>query len=232
MVEDNTVYGNGICGIQAYSNRWIVQGNNVYGNGTRPDEAGSGVKAFDDKNGSGSWGDNNIFRFNTVSGQGGLPTDANGIQLDHYSDNNVVEWNTIYGNNGQGISVYKARGSKIRGNLVFDNNLVQHTTINGEIVVWDDSATDRTKDTSVAGNVGRGSENNAYAVVIQYDILNNSGINFSDNFWSSSFPNWYNYGGFPGANIATWNNFPVVATDANYNPFLSPAAPTALSLRP
>ena len=220
-ITGNTVYANGKDGIIVTGNYYIIQNNIVYENGIGLD-AVSGLRIFDNADGSGSWGENNIIRYNKVYDNLGGDSDGHGIIIDHYCDNNKIYYNLVYGNYGVGIMVYKSLGAEVYNNVAYGNVQNASATVKAEYAIWDDVGVQRAA-ALVKNNIGYATSAGSVAINLEADILDNA-ITLTNNLWYIASGNWYTYGVDSGSTLATWNALSYVGTDLNADPLFVSAA--------
>ncbi len=137
------VYNNGGTGIAVqFSDNVLVESNICYDNATRAENNGSGITAFQLKDGTntgayyGAIIRNNIcyhnyceLNFKIGDYQADKPTDGNGILIDmlddgKYTKRTLIENNLCYNNGGKGIGSYKSSNVRIMSNTVYHNNFI------------------------------------------------------------------------------------------------------------
>ena len=121
VISGNTIYRNGMHGIQVQGNHYIVDGNEIHNNGLSGIPGTSGIHIYSPAEGQ-AFGQFNIILNNLISHQHDPDGfDGNGIQLDHYSYGNRVYNNIAFNNDGAGIFLLATRNNQVHDNLSYGN---------------------------------------------------------------------------------------------------------------
>ena len=228
-IYNNQIYNNAGFGILAYTSYWLIEHNNIYNNGDYLTPAGwSGIHVWGGPKGSptANAGDNNIIRYNRISGTLSLGEDGSGIGIDMYADNNQIYQNIAYDNDGPGISLASNSGNKIFNNTTYGNNLNTSGELTklGEIRVTGQKIGEAAN-FSIKNNIAYATAPYAYAIFVDaYSYNNNPDI--TNNIWHApNATSWFLWK-FHNPPVGTiWNNLPGVGTDLNVDPlFVDPDA--------
>ena len=221
-VSNNTVSGNSGFGIYIIANYFIVEENLVSGNGNTGGVY-SGIEIFNgDDDG---YGENNIVRYNLVTGQISGVDDGEGIFADEESSNTDIYGNVVYGNDGSGIAVFDANFANVYNNTVYGNcqNSSGELNIFTEIKVIATSGGDTTY-TVIKNNVVQATEANTYAIYLDANSYDQTGLDITNNDWYTAASNWYYWNSGGGNNLATWIGLTGIGTDFNSDPLFTNAA--------
>lgn len=167
LIVGNTIRNSGHHGIELQGSYWLVQRNDVSSSGQSISGA-SGIHVYSASSTEDS-GDNNMVRYNMSHGNADTSTsDGNGIQVDAWCDNNTVAFNLVWANDGPGINVFEAIGTKVYGNTAMGNSLDPGGTHGNlsEIVVGASAAIDRTANNKVFNNIGYATRSNVPAIYV------------------------------------------------------------------
>lgn len=233
-IYNNQIYDNGGFGILAYSSFWLIERNTLTNNGEHTLPAGwSGIHIWGGAKGSptAGAGDNNIVRYNVVSGTKSIGEDGSGISADMYADNNQIYQNVAYGNDGPGISLQSNDGNVIYNNTTYDNN--QNTggplaiTKLGEIRVTGQPSNNpypTAQNFSIKNNIAYATAPYAYAIVVDRYSYNNNPDITNNIFYAPNAMAWFMWLFHnPSAGIV-WNDLPGIGTDLNVDPRLTDPA--------
>lgn len=230
LIQGNEVYHTRSVGgtvgnaIQIYGNYYVVQNNYVHDNG---DRAGDdiGIHIYTDP-GLTAYGQNNIIRSNTISGQISNNNDGSGIETDYYAGTvgiNQVCYNVIHGCHGPGIDIYGS-SARIYNNITYSNlvNHAKNVPANSEILISNPG--------NVAGTVIRLENNVACATqpgsnAIKFDVYTVAHGTLwvsNNNFYDAATAqgNWYCYNGTNGSDLAAFNRIHNCTNNVNSDPHI------------
>lgn len=121
IIRNNTIYRNGLHGVQIKGNYYILEGNEIHNNGLGGIPGTSAVHLYSPGPDQ-PYGDFNIIRNNRISNQNDFDGfDGNGIQADHYSDNNEIYNNEVFHNDGGGVFIHDSANCFVHDNLIYGN---------------------------------------------------------------------------------------------------------------
>ncbi len=121
IIRNNTIYRNGLHGVQIKGNYYIVEGNEIHNNGLNGIPGTSAVHIYSPGPDE-PFGDNNIIRDNRISNQNDFDGfDGNGVQADHFSDGNEITNNEIFHNDGGGVFIHDSAECLVRDNVLYGN---------------------------------------------------------------------------------------------------------------
>lgn len=228
-IDHNSIYANGVHGIEIESNYIIVERNEVAYNGWR--EGGtSGIHVFSFSPDADA-AHHNIIRHNVTSNTYEFyGPDGNGIELDKWSSDNDVYGNIVYNNGGQGLNMFRSDSFHVFDNIVFDNmkstahlNFARPTevfigsfSLDNEDQVFDFVVQDNI---IVANGDWAGSGNtNIISILIDAPTIFNTRVIQNNRYYSTTDGNFFLYGydpgltwggGVGGNDINTWNELKV-----------------------
>jgi len=237
-VSGNTIYRNGLHGVQVRANYCLIDGNEIHTNGLNGIPGTSGIHIYS-PNAQENSGDFNIIRNNRISNQQDLDGfDGNGIQSDHFCDNNQIHDNVVFENDGAGVFLHDAQHCSVRDNVLYGNMRDRGTTRQalGDICLTSKlPSLDRVTNNTVSGNVIVTLNSGAVPVFVdsltldEANIFGNNGFchqNGGDRWWA---------GPDRGTDMAAWNAIAAGGgNDYAFNPaaagFIPPAPPPAYML--
>jgi hypothetical protein len=236
IISGNEVYNNrqlgGVGeGIMIFANYYIVEHNNVHDNGHLNGDC-IGIHIYTENT---SYGQNNIIRYNTISGQIGNNYDGAGIETDHYaglSGTNQIYYNIIFNNHGPAIDIYGA-SANVYNNVCYNNlqNHANNIVTNSEILITNHGNIPGAVVT-LKNNIAFAAQANTYAVWFDAYTIANGTLSITNNdFYDTSQSNWYSYNGTPGNNLTTFNGFTGFGSNLNTDPLTKDPANGDYSLQ-
>ncbi len=223
-VHDNTSVGGIGDGIGINGDYWIVQYNWLHGNGD-PAADCIGIHIYSTDKGPG-WGQNNIVRYNLISGQIGKG-DGSGIELDKYTSANQIYYNVVTGSYGPGIDIYDSSNVIVYGNSLYGN--VRNTAFPYPAELIFTGPLGLLTGAVCKNNAVYATGSSEYAVYLDSQTAKHAPRFMSNVWYAPNSSKWY-YNGRPGNNVSTWNALRYVTRD-NYADPLFCNGPSNLSLK-
>jgi hypothetical protein len=200
-VQNNQVYDNVNYGVLIQGDYYIVQSNQIYDNGVPAGAPSIAVEVTGTAPAS-DVGNNNIVRWNLISGQQSSGNDGQGILIDTYADYNQVYYNVIYSNHGSCVGVYTANNAQIYNNSCYANAL-DPGGATGSLRINDDG-TDRTTDITYRNNIFYGTAVANPIVVVTTIVTNNANIVINNNVYYQASGDWWAWGASTGDTLSGW----------------------------
>ena len=217
-IRRNFINNNKNYGIYINSNFYIIEKNEVYNNGNTS-EMCAGIELFN--GGNDGYARNNIVRYNLVHAQLSGYNDGPGINADDYSSHNDIYYNVIHANDGPGIGVWRSNNINIYNNTTYGNNRNSSGTRNtfAEIAVGA-SNPGEVSNIQIKNNIAVATAPNTYAIYLDPNTLNMTGLDITNNDWYAAASNWYYSHSSPGNNLSLWNALNGIGTDLNADPLI------------
>jgi parallel beta-helix repeat protein len=195
-ISENTISSNGEFGVYIIASYFIVEENLVSGNGNTGGVY-SGIEIFNGYDDG--YGENNIVRYNLVTGQISGVDDGAGIYADEETS---IYNNTVYGN---------CQNSS--GELIIFTEIKVIATNDGD-----------TTYAVLKNNAVQATKANTYAIYVDAEVEGSTGLDITKNDWYATATNWYYWESGGGNNLSTWNGLTGVGTDFNSDPLFTNAA--------
>lgn len=238
VIADNTIYRNGMHGIQIRGSYYIVERNEIHNNGISGMPGTSGVHIYSPGAGHDS-GDFNIVRENRISHQEDWDAyDGNGVQADHWCDNNEIYDNEIFLNHGAGISLHDAQSNTVYGNTLYGNAVDPGYTrlTKAELSLTSVStALDRVSNSTFTDNILIATNPDGTAIFIDSETRDNDNTFGTNGLWHEAGGDLWRIEGDHGTDLDIWNTYATgggddFLFDPDANGFLTPVMPPAYML--
>jgi parallel beta-helix repeat protein len=215
-ISENTVRKNSEMGIYIIANWFIVEKNLVSNNGNTS-VLTSGIEIFNGDNDG--YGEDNIVRWNVVTGQISGTDDGGGIYIDEETNRTYVYGNLCYNNDGPGFSVFDANYAYLYNNTSYDNC----KNSSGELSTFTEYKFIATDDGDTIylvakNNIAQATKQNTYAVYVDPEVEGSTGLDIRNNDWYAAATNWYYWNSGGGNDLATWNGLSGIGSDLSSDP--------------
>lgn len=237
VIDHNTIYNTNYISalntfpeaIHLYGNYLIAQYNTLYSNGNVLGDS-LGMHIY---NGHGEvYGQHNILRFNSVTGQVSDTLDGSGFEEENASNNDIYG-NTFYGNYGLCMDVLESSATRLLNNTCYGNRLnAGYAGSNKAEISLTGATYSSTTNITVENNAVYATQPSTYAIWVDSATAGNA-LTISNNvLYDSGQANWYDWGGTAGSILATWNALSGVGTDVNSDPKYSNPGSALFTLQP